>query len=64
MKSRNIIAEIIRACEYDNIGKTEEAKGLCLEILKEDPKNFDINKLLGNIEAKNKNIIKLLNYSI
>jgi len=60
MKSRNIIPEIIKAYEYDNIGKTEEAKGLCLEILKEDPKNFDINKLLGNIEAKNKKYDKAL----
>jgi tetratricopeptide (TPR) repeat protein len=60
MKPLNIQNKIIEAYGYDNSGQMEKAKRLCLEIIKIDPDNFEINKLLGIVEAKHLNYLEAL----
>lgn len=62
MNNASIINKTLKAFEYDNLGKLDKAKELYLEILKEEPNNFEIRKLLGIIEAKSKNFDRALEY--
>ena len=64
MNKERIYAKAIKAFEYDNLGKLDKAKELYLEVLKEDPNNSEIYKLLGIAEAKSKNYNKALEYLI
>ena len=60
MNNAKNINKALKAFEYDNLGKLDKAKELYLEILKEEPNNFEISKLLGIAEAKSKNFDRAL----
>jgi tetratricopeptide (TPR) repeat protein len=64
MNNERIYAKAKKAFEYDNLGNLDKAKELYLEVLKEDPNNSEIYKLLGIAEAKSNNLNKALEYLI